>query len=70
MKMIRSLAVLTALAGLQQGLTCYAAEEDGVALAIIYDTSGSMHDAVRDSSGGGRRNMSSPTVPCRPWPSR
>ena len=28
-----------------------AAENEGVALAIIYDTSGSMRDAVRDSSG-------------------
>src|SRR5208283_848178 len=51
MKIILSLAVMTALAGLEQGTTCRAAEEDGVALAIIYDTSGSMHDAVRDTSG-------------------
>jgi hypothetical protein len=51
MKIILSLAVMTALAGLEQGTTCRAAEEDGVALAIIYDTSGSMHDAVRDSTG-------------------
>ena len=52
MKIVRSLAVLTALAALGQGTTCRAAEEDGVALAIIYDTSGSMHDAVRDRAGG------------------
>src|ERR1039457_7032446 len=51
MKIILSLAVLTALVGLEQGTTCRAAEEDGVALAIIYDTSGSMHDSVRDSTG-------------------
>jgi uncharacterized protein YegL len=51
MKIILSLAVLTALIGLEQGTTCHAAGEEGVALAIIYDTSGSMHDAVRDSSG-------------------
>jgi uncharacterized protein YegL len=42
---------MTALVGLEQGTTCNAAEEDGVALAIIYDTSGSMHDSVRDSNG-------------------
>ena len=51
MKIVLSLAVLIALVVLGQGTTCHAAEEDGVALAIIYDTSGSMHDAVRDSTG-------------------
>ncbi len=51
MKIILSLAVMTALVALEQGTTCRAADEDGVALAIIYDTSGSMHDAVRDSTG-------------------
>lgn len=51
MKIILSLAVMTALAALEQETTCRAADEDGVALAIIYDTSGSMHDAVRDTSG-------------------
>ena len=51
MKIILSLAVMTALVALEQGTTCRAAEEDGVALAIIYDTSGSMHDSVRDSTG-------------------
>jgi hypothetical protein len=51
MKIVLSLAVLIALAVLGQGTTCNAAEEDGVALAIIYDTSGSMHDSVRDSTG-------------------
>jgi hypothetical protein len=52
MKIILSLAVMTALVALEQGTTCRAADEDGVALAIIYDTSGSMHDSVRDSTGG------------------
>ena len=42
---------MTALVALEQGTTCRAADEDGVALAIIYDTSGSMHDSVRDSNG-------------------
>jgi hypothetical protein len=51
MKIILSLAVLMALAALEPGSVCRAAEEDGVALAIIYDTSGSMHDSVRDSTG-------------------
>ena len=51
MKIVLSLAVMTALVALEQGTTCRAAEEDGVALAIIYDTSGSMHDSVRDSTG-------------------
>jgi von Willebrand factor type A domain len=52
MKIILSLAVVTALVGLGRSMTCRAAEEDGVALAIIYDTSGSMHDSVRDAAGG------------------
>ena len=51
MKIILSLAVMAALAVLEQGTTCRAAEQEGVALAIIYDTSGSMHDSVRDSTG-------------------
>ena len=51
MKIILSLAVMAALAVLEQGTTCRAAEQEGVALAIIYDTSGSMHDTVRDSTG-------------------
>lgn len=42
---------MTALVALEQGTTCRAAETDGVALTIIYDTSGSMRDAVRDSAG-------------------
>ncbi len=51
MKIVLSLAVMTALLVWEQGVTCRAAEEDGLALAIIYDTSGSMHDSVRDTSG-------------------
>ena len=42
---------MAALAVLEQGTACRAAEQEGVALAIIYDTSGSMHDTVRDSTG-------------------
>jgi hypothetical protein len=51
MKIILSLAVMITLVALEQGTTCHAAEEDGVALAIIYDTSGSMRESVRDSTG-------------------
>lgn len=51
MKFILSLAVMTALVGLEQATTCRGAQEDGVALAIIYDTSGSMQQTVRDSTG-------------------
>ena len=51
MKIILSLAVITALVASEHGTSCRAAEEDGVALAIIYDTSGSMHDSVRDTTG-------------------
>ncbi len=51
MKIIVSLAVMTALVVLEQGASCRAAESDGVALAIVYDTSGSMRDAVRDRAG-------------------
>jgi uncharacterized protein YegL len=52
MKIILSLAVMTALVALEQGTACRAADQDGVALAIIYDTSGSMKDPVRDANGG------------------
>ncbi len=52
MKLIPSLAILTALAGLGIGFVAQAAEEDGVALAIIYDTSGSMKESVRNQTGG------------------
>ena len=51
MKNTSVLAILAALAVL--GLTPHAlpAAENGVAVAIIYDTSGSMRDAVKDTSG-------------------
>ena len=48
MKNILSLAVL---ATFTLALPLSAADEDGVALAIVYDTSGSMKDSVRDHSG-------------------
>jgi len=52
MKFIPSLAVLTALAVCAAGIApLSAAEKDGVALAIVYDTSGSMKEPVRDQSG-------------------
>ncbi len=52
MKNMRTLAVLTVLvlAGLG-GEDVTAAEQDGVALAIIYDTSGSMGERVPDRTG-------------------
>lgn len=53
MKIIPSLAVLAACAVAGPGwATVNAAEEEGVALAIVYDTSGSMRDAVQDANGG------------------
>lgn len=52
MKTNLSLAVLAAVALLGPGAAAPAAtHEDGVALAIIYDTSGSMKDPVPDSAG-------------------
>lgn len=53
MKRLPSLAVLIVLGlgGLGSAPLC-AAEEEGVALAIIYDTSGSMRDPVPDQAGG------------------
>jgi hypothetical protein len=51
-KIISSFAVLTSLVALGPGLLpVAAAEEEGVALAIIYDTSGSMKELVRDNNG-------------------
>jgi len=51
-RVLVSLLLLTA-AALSPSASARAAESegDGVALAIIYDTSGSMQDSVRDSSG-------------------
>jgi hypothetical protein len=50
MRLIPSLVVLLALA-IPGSARLNAAEEDGVALAIIYDTSGSMNDLVPDKTG-------------------
>jgi len=50
MKIIPFLSVLTALAACSLPTTLRA-DDEGVALAIIYDTSGSMRESVRDSSG-------------------
>jgi hypothetical protein len=52
MRNFLSLAVLAALVVAGQGTSVLAAaDEEGVALAIIYDTSGSMHDPVPDRDG-------------------
>jgi hypothetical protein len=51
MKIMLSLAVAGALLESGPGTSCRAAEEDGVAVAIVYDTSGSMERSVRDSTG-------------------
>jgi uncharacterized glyoxalase superfamily protein PhnB len=53
MKIVPSLAILAALVGSGSGVPhVRAADEDGVAVAIIYDTSGSMKQTVRNSKGG------------------
>ncbi len=53
MKYKLPLAVVMTLASLgPSSSTLFATPEDGVALAIIYDTSGSMKDPVPDKSGG------------------
>jgi hypothetical protein len=52
MRMIQSTAVLATLLFLGVASTpSRAADEEGVALAIVYDTSGSMGDKVRDTNG-------------------
>src|ERR1043166_944763 len=52
MKRIPSVLVLAVVAVFGQiPSSAVAADEDGVALAIVYDTSGSMSDPVRDSAG-------------------
>jgi hypothetical protein len=52
MKATTTFAVFTALMALQPCAPSFAAsDEEGVALAIIYDTSGSMKDPVRDTTG-------------------
>jgi hypothetical protein len=52
MKTVSSLAIMAAviMSGLATG-RAVAATEEGVAVAIVYDTSGSMKDGVRDASG-------------------
>src|SRR6266542_26698 len=53
MKIIPSLAILAALVALEPVTPCLrAADEDGVAVAILYDTSGSMKQTVRNATGG------------------
>jgi hypothetical protein len=52
MKTILSVIVLAVAGVMASGPTrLVAAEEDGIALAIVYDTSGSMRDGVRDADG-------------------
>jgi hypothetical protein len=51
MKATSLLSVLAALIALAPANVSLAAEEEGVALAIIYDTSGSMRETVKDESG-------------------
>src|SRR5436190_8663738 len=52
MKFIPSCMVLAALVALGPSTSSIsAAEDEGVALAIIYDTSGSMKESVRDQTG-------------------
>ena len=52
MKLIRLIALPTAAAFLYASApSAFADDEDGVAIAIVYDTSGSMRDSVMDKSG-------------------
>ena len=53
MKINESIALLAGLAllGLAVPFTTTVSADEGVAVAIVYDTSGSMKDTVRDSSG-------------------
>src|SRR5437588_5664938 len=52
MKTISSLAVVIALAALGLGSPrAQAADEEGLAVAIVFDTSGSMQEQVRDRDG-------------------
>jgi hypothetical protein len=51
MKSVSLFSVLAALIALATARPSLAADEDGVALAIIYDTSGSMRESVKDESG-------------------
>jgi hypothetical protein len=51
MKNTSVLAILAVMATLGLGTHFLPAADNGVAVAIIYDTSGSMRDAVKDASG-------------------
>lgn len=52
MKTVPVLTIVTAFAAFAVGTAALkAADEDGVALAIVYDTSGSMRQSVRDAGG-------------------
>jgi len=51
MKSISLFSVLAAVIALAPAMPSLAADEEGVALAIIYDTSGSMRESVKDESG-------------------
>jgi hypothetical protein len=51
MKSISLFSVLAAVIALAPATPSLAADEEGVALAIIYDTSGSMRESVKDESG-------------------
>src|SRR5260221_5152479 len=51
LKTISFIAAVSALAIFIEPSRTLGAEDDGVALAIIYDTSGSMRDLVADSAG-------------------
>lgn len=50
MKLIQSVALFISLASICP-IPLFAADQEGVAIAIVYDTSGSMNDPVRDSAG-------------------
>src|SRR4051812_22106499 len=47
----RVLATAAALVALAGGQSAVAAEEEGIAVAIVYDTSGSMKESVRTANG-------------------
>ena len=51
MKLNQLIAVLIALAVLGASATSAAAADEGVAVAIVYDTSGSMKEPVKDEAG-------------------
>src|ERR1051326_1763070 len=55
---LSALAVLAAVGSFS--LPAFAAEEDGVALAIVYDTTVSMRETVRDQHGNPAHNSFCP----------